>query len=149
MSILIIEDNKNKLKQIKEFFSECYPEYSITESHSFRDGITKVYQNCWKLIVLDMTLPVYEITHTENGGDKKPVAGKDIMKRMLNKKIMTPVVIITQFEKFDDDKITLDSLNAEFERDYKEIWKGTIFYENDDWRTSLKELLDKLNVLNV
>ncbi len=108
-----------------------------------------MYQNCWKLIVLDMTLPVYEITHTENGGDKKPVAGKDIMKRMLNKKIMTPVVIITQFEKFDDDKITLDSLNAEFERDYKEIWKGTIFYENDDWRTSLKELLDKLNVLNV
>lgn len=53
---------------------------------------------------MDMSLPTYNITSTEGGGDKKPVAGKNIMKRMLNKKIFSPVIVITQFETFDDEQ---------------------------------------------
>ena len=31
------------------------------------------------------------------------------MKRMLNRKIIIPVIVITQFETFDDDRISLNS----------------------------------------
>lgn len=66
------------------------------------------------------------------------------MKRMLNRKIIVPVVVITQFETFDDDRISLNSLNEEFTKGFRDIWKGTVFYGNDDWSTILKEILDKL-----
>ena len=144
MQILLIEDNSNKLKQIKRVLTEIYPESNIEEAYSFNGGVRKVYENKWNLIILDMSLPTYDITHTESGGDKKPVAGKNIMKRMLNRKIIVPVVIITQFETFDDDRISLNSLNAEFQDGFKEIWKGTVFYGNDDWSIDLKEILDKI-----
>lgn len=144
MQILLIEDNSNKLKQIKRVLTEIYPESNIGEAYSFNSGVRKVYENKWNLIILDMSLPTYDITHTESGGDKKPVAGKNIMKRMLNRKIIVPVVIITQFETFDDDRISLNSLNAEFQDGFKEIWKGTVFYGNDDWSIDLKEILDKI-----
>ena len=144
MQILLIEDNSNKLKQIKRVLTETYPESNIEEAYSFNSGVRKVYENKWNLIILDMSLPTYDITHTESGGDKKPVAGKNIMKRMLNRKIIVPVVIITQFETFDDDRISLNSLNAEFKDGFKEIWKGTVFYGNDDWSIDLKEILDKI-----
>ncbi|RXS75238.1 DNA-binding transcriptional response regulator [Blautia faecicola] len=144
MQILLIEDNSNKLKQIKTVLIEIYPQASIEEAYSFNSGVRKVYENKWNLIILDMSLPTYDITHTESGGDKKPVAGKNIMKRMLNRKIIVPVVIITQFETFDDDKISLDSLNAEFQEGFKDIWKGTIFYGNDDWSMELKDILEKI-----
>ena len=144
MQILLIEDNSNKLKQIKRVLTEIYPESNIEEAYSFHSGVRKVYENKWNLIILDMSLPTYDITHTESGGDKKPVAGKNIMKRMLNRKIIVPVVIITQFETFDDDRISLNSLNAEFQDGFKEIWKGTVFYGNDDWSIDLKEILDKI-----
>ena len=144
MQILLIEDNSNKLKQIKTVLIEIYPQASIEEAYSFNSGVRKVYENKWNLIILDMSLPTYDITHTESGGDKKPVAGKNIMKRMLNRKIIVPVVIITQFESFDDDKISLDSLNAEFQEGFKDIWKGTIFYGNDDWSMELKDILEKI-----
>lgn len=121
MQILLIEDNSNKLKQIKRVLTEIYPESNIEEAYSFNSGVRKVYENKWNLIILDMSLPTYDITHTESGGDKKPVAGKNIMKRMLNRKIIVPVVIITQFETFDDDRISLNSLNAEFKDGFKEI----------------------------
>ena len=119
MQILLIEDNSNKLKQIKRVLTEIYPESNIEEAYSFNSGVRKVYENKWNLIILDMSLPTYDITHTESGGDKKPVAGKNIMKRMLNRKIIVPVVIITQFETFDDDRISLNSLNAEFQDGFK------------------------------
>lgn len=144
MQILLIEDNSNKLKQIKRVLTEIYPESNIEEAYSFNSGVRKVYENKWNLIILDMSLPTYDITHTESGGDKKPVAGKNIMKRMLNRKIIVPVVIITQFETFDDDRISLNSLNAEFQDGFKGIWKGTVFYGNDDWSIDLKEILDKI-----
>lgn len=142
MEVLVIEDNANKLKQIKEFFAEYYPDWSLTESHSFKDGLLKVYEAKWKLIILDMTLPTYEINYNENCDDILAVAGKNIMKRMINKKINIPVIIITQFEKFDNEKVTLESLNREFEEDFKAVWKGTVFYENDDWRALLRKLID-------
>ncbi len=146
MKVLIIEDNPNKLKQIKNFLKEYYNQPQIEEARSFNGGKAKLYEETWDLILLDMSLPTYDITHTEYGGDKKPVAGKNLMKRMLNRKIFTPVVIITQFETFDDDRISLDSLNQEFNEKFSNIWKGTIFYGNDDWNIELKKLLDELDL---
>lgn len=146
MRVLVIEDNPNKLKQIKGFLNEYYYQPQIEESYSFNGGKTKVYEDNWDLIFLDMSLPTYDITHTEYGGDKKPIAGRNLMKRMLNRKIFTPVIIITQFETFDDDKISIDSLNQEFNEKFSNIWKGTVFYGNDDWSIELKKLLDELNL---
>ena len=144
MKALIVEDNSNKLNQIKETLKELYPDIDIDEAHSFNSGVKKVYQNIWDIVLLDMSLPTYDISHTESGGDKKPIAGKNIMKRMRNKKMSTPVIVITQFETFDDDKISLDSLNGEFEESFKDIWKGTILYSNDDWPIRLKEKLEEI-----
>lgn len=146
MEILIIEDNPNKLRHIINFLNEYYCEPLIDETYSFNGGKTKIYEKNWDLILLDMSLPTYDITHTEYGGDKKPVAGKNLMKRMLNRKIYTPVIIITQFETFDDDRISLDSLNQEFNEKFNAVWKGTVFYGNDDWNIELKKLLDELNL---
>ena len=144
MIILIVEDNKNKLREVSNFLKNYYSNCIIEEATSFKDGVKKVYENRWNLIILDMTLPTYSITTTENGGSPKPVGGKSIMKRMLNREIFTPVVVITLFETFDEGRISLDSLNREFEKEFSEIWRGTVFYESDAWKLTLKNILDKI-----
>lgn len=146
MRILIIEDNINKLKQIRDLLENKYYECDIIEAYAFNSGMKRIVENNWDLVVLDMSLPTYNITHTESGGDKKPVAGKNIMKRMLNRQIYSPVVIITQFETFDDDKISLETLNKEFEESFSKIWKGTIRYGNDEWESEFDEILNKLEL---
>jgi len=143
MKILIVEDNKNKLLRLKEFIMgmQLAEDIEFTEANSFTSGIRKINEKSWDVIILDMSLPTYDITHRENGGDKKPVAGKEIMKRMIHKNIMIPVVIVTQFETFGENRITLDILNEEFENKFKEVWKGTIFYEGDEWQDGLNQIL--------
>lgn len=146
MRILIVEDNNNKLKQIRDLIEKKYHSCEVIEAYAFNSGIKRVFEDNWDLVILDMSLPTYDITYTESGGDKKPVAGKNIMKRMINRKIHSPVVIITQFETFDDDKISLETLNREFKEYFSQIWKGTVYYGNDEWSLEFEVLLDKLNL---
>lgn len=146
MKILIVEDNKNKLLRLKEFIAgmKLSEKVEITEANSFTSGIRRVSEKCWDVIILDMSLPTYDMTHRENGGDKKPVAGKEIMKRMIHRNILIPVIIVTQFETFGENKMTLDILNEEFENEFKKVWRGTIFYEGDEWQDDLDQILRKL-----
>ncbi len=146
MRILIVEDNNNKLRQIRNALEGKYKNCEIVEAHAFNSGVKRVFENNWNLVILDMSLPTYDITHTESGGAKKPVAGKNIMKRMLNRNIVSPVIVITQFETFDDNKISLDTLNKEFEESFDAIWKGTIYYGNDEWETEFEQLLEQLDI---
>ena len=68
------------------------------------------------------------------------------MKRMINRNIFSPVIVITQFETFDDDRISLESLNKEFEESFRRIWKGTIYYGNDEWDLEFENLLNSINL---
>ena len=146
MKILIIEDNHNKLKQIKSFLIEMCPDASIHDALSYTAGLRRIYAEEWDVLLLDMSLPVYDMSQQETGGDKKSIAGKEIMKRMIHRKIYIPTIIITQFDTFGENEISIKSLNSEFEKDLSIIWRGTINYEDstNKWMIELKELLDKV-----
>lgn len=144
MKILVIEDNHSKLKHIKEFLQKNYQESLIHDAMSYTAGLRRLYNEKWDLVLLDMSLPVYDMNIKDSGGDKKPIAGKEIMKRMLHKEIMIPTIIITQFDTFGDRGITIESLNEEFSQNLSKIWRGTINYEQSLWETSLRNIIDSI-----
>lgn len=143
MRVLIIEDTESKMKVIEECVKGFDEKWEFTEAMSYSDGIQKIYAKGWDLILMDMSLPTYNISHTESGGTKKPVAGKELMARMLSRKIFIPVIIITQFDTFGDNQ-SLESLNKEFEEGYTRIWKGTISYDKPGWQEQLLKLLEEI-----
>lgn len=146
MNFLIIEDNRSKLKQIKSFIKKNYHETSVHDALSYTAGLRRLYEEKWDVILLDMSLPIYDISQQETGGDKKPVAGKEIMKRMIHRKIIIPTIVITQFDTFGDNEISINRLNQEFCENMSEIWCGTINYEDSTnlWQIELKKLLDEV-----
>lgn len=145
MRVLIIEDNHNKLKQIKMFLKQNYPKASIHDALSYTAGLRRIYEEKWDLLLLDMSLPIYDIGQQETGGDKKSIAGKEIMKRMIHRKIFLPTIVITQFDTFGENEISINTLNNEFEEDLSQVWRGTISYEDstNKWIIQLKTLIDK------
>lgn len=146
MNILIIEDNQSKLKQIKLFVEKNYPKTSIHDALSYTAGLRRVYGEKWDLLLLDMSLPIYDMSQQETGGDKKSIAGKEIMKRMIHRKIFIPTIIITQFDTFGENEISIKTLNDEFEENLNQVWRGTINYEDstNKWMIELKKLLEEV-----
>lgn len=146
MQVLIVEDNQNKLKQIKVFVKQSYPKAFVHDAVSYTAGLRKIYEEKWDLLLLDMSLPIYDIGQQETGGDKKSIAGKEIMKRMIHRKICIPTIVITQFDTFGENEISINTLNKEFEEKLSQVWRGTISYEDSSnkWKMQLKLLFDKV-----
>jgi CheY-like chemotaxis protein len=141
MKILMIEDTFDKMKAVEQCIKKVITSCEVVEAMSYSEGIKKVYEDEWDLLVLDMSLPTYTVTHTESGGTKKPMAGKEIIKRMYSRKIFTPTIVITQFDIFGELEISLESLNEEFDEKYDMIWKGTVSYNKQGWEEELTNLL--------
>lgn len=146
MRILIVEDYGDKRASIVKYFQNRYKDAVMEEAKSYSTGISKIYAEKWDLIILDMSLPTYDITNSETGGEKKPTAGKEILRRMANRRIFTPAIIITQFDVFGDKQISLDVLNAEFGEKYGDIWHGTVSYDKVGWQLELDTLLEKIKL---
>lgn len=147
MKVLIIEDNYNKLDQIESFLVKTVQNIIIDKGNSYNSGIRKIYDAEYDLIVLDMSLPTFDVTPRDSGGIKRAVAGREILQRMEHKEIFTPVVIMTQFEKFGEDQMSLADLNKELENEFKNTWKATIHYDagKQNWKNELEYWINVIN----
>ncbi|PFR16718.1 MULTISPECIES: response regulator [Bacillus] len=145
MKVLIIEDDQNKKKQILSFLEEAFKNVSIVDKHSYKSGLKEVVSKQYDLILLDMSMPTFDITVSETGGKPMPFAGKEILRQMKRRSIRIPTIVVTQFEKFGDyeKSLNLDELNEELEKEYREIYVGTVYYNpaSSSWREDLKENL--------
>lgn len=146
MRILIVEDNQNKQDNIMKYLQNRFSDASFGFAKSYSSAISKIYEHKWDLLILDMTLPTYDISNSEGGGEKKPEAGKEIMRRMNNRKIFTPTIIITQFDVFGDRQVSLKSLNEQFRQKYNHIWRGTVSYDKSNWQSSLDKLFEGMEL---
>lgn len=146
MSLLIIEDDVNKIMQIKDFIKKNYRDLKINEAYSFQSGLEKVLDLKPKIILLDMSLPTYDISINERGGRPRSFGGRDILSQIKRKKINSKAIIVTQFEDFQDEKESksLDELKTQLACDFKENYSGTVCYQPSkiEWQSELKALID-------
>lgn len=140
MKILVIEDDKNKLKQVRNFLEENIEECSILEKYSYNSGLKEVISKTYDLLLLDMSMPTFDITNEEKGGRPKPFAGKEILRKMKRKRIAVPTIVITQFETFGDmeNSISFNELDIELSKQYSN-YISAIFYSSSEkqWEQEL------------
>jgi DNA-binding response OmpR family regulator len=143
MNILIIEDFKPKLEHIISYVKKIVESPFIDERYSFQSGLKSILEKDYDLILLDMSLPTYDIEATEKGGVKRPFAGREILRQMNKKSIIVPVIVITQFDYFgdDDSKMSLNELTEQLKSFSN--FKGTIVYNAKfDWKNELKKIIN-------
>src|SRR5437870_2531438 len=118
MKLLIIEDDENKRSEILSFLLRDMPQASVETAYSVHGGLGKLLDSSYDLVLLDMTMPTFDITAEEAGGRPQAYGGRAILRQMDRRKITTPVVIVTQFDRFGDaeDALTLHELNSELAR---------------------------------
>ena len=153
MKILIIEDDKNKLKQVTSFLRKIYINTEIIERYSYNSGIRELLTGSrFDLLLLDMSMPTFDITSVESGGRPKTFAGKEILRKLKKKRIQLPTIVITQFERFGDveNTISLEELNQELIDNFSESYIATVYYNSsqDNWKNELKTYIVNEELLN-
>ncbi len=142
MNYLLIEDDKYKALDIEETLKEFFPMLKSTIKCSYSSGVKEALSPEYTFILLDMSMPTFDITEKEKGGRPRHFAGEDIILQMHRRGISTPVIIITQFENFGEgsERTTLKSLTEKLISINFIGFKGTVFYSNieKNWQEELK-----------
>tara|TARA_R110000868_G_scaffold261914_1_gene520092 strand:- start:383 stop:811 length:429 start_codon:yes stop_codon:yes gene_type:complete len=140
MKILFIEDNPQKLKQVLNYITDNHANCSVEVRKSYNSGLRELISNDeYSLILLDMSLPNYDIEPGESGGDFEKYAGKYLLNEMYRRDINTNVLVITMYPNYVDEEFT-NELKDNFSN-----YLGVIYYnvkEPDSWKNELTKTLN-------
>lgn len=147
MKILIVEDQTEKSKDIERFSHECFTNISqITVKQSLRSGLKEVVvKKNYDLIFLDMSMPNFDPSPDDPlGGTPESFAGQEFLAQMKLREIHIPVIIITQYQTFEEGQIDLNSIDNFLSHEYKEFYLGSVYYSSADkeWEGHLLNIIE-------
>ena len=141
MKVLVIEDDINKWKAISEFLSTC-DDIEFFRQSSYHSGMQALMKDKYDLLLLDMSIPIYDVTARETGGRPLALAGRDILFQLRRRKILLQTIVVTQYEDFDG--LSLHALDQELQKEFPQLYTGFVYYNitQDEWKEKLAAILD-------
>ena len=144
MNVLLVEDDEDKRQQLSTFI-KCELSSTITEACSLQSGLRALLINKFDLVILDMSMPTFDITPTEDGGRPQPYAGREILQQMQRRGISSKVVVVTYYDRFgiSGEETTLEELDKQLFTSFPNTYLGAIHYSIKyvGWQNALKNLL--------
>lgn len=148
MKVLIIEDDINKLKAISDFLS-TYDGIQHSSKTSYHSGVQALLSESYDCLLLDMSMPTYDVTVREPGGRLLALAGRDILFQLRRRNISLRTIVITQYEEFGGK--SLSELDKEFQAEFPQQYTGFVYYNTtqDMWKEKLAVLLKQESSMGV
>lgn len=147
MRILLIEDDAKKAAQIGAFLARVRPAAVLEERRSFQSGLKQLISVPPGIVLLDMTMPTYDISPTEGGGRPRSFGGREIMAEMHRRGLKAPAIVVTGFDAFGEGtaRLTLDELRLRLREEYPTIYVGAVHYDASSarWQEELRRLIGK------
>ncbi len=161
MKILIVEDEDPKCNKILKCLRgiSMLEGCSIDVARSVRSSLDLIESNAYDahpydLILLDMSLPTFDISEDEQGGRPQGFGGVEVMRDMFNLEIPNPVIVVTAYEYFSDEhdeeergkESTLAELEESLAAEFPEFFVGLVKYEtySEEWRSDLIQVVEKV-----
>ncbi len=147
IKVLVIEDDDNKYVPVGNFLMNIYEDkIDITHKKSFQSGMEILYSDTFDLLILDMSIPNFDVTELDDGGDTLDRGGEFILEEMFRENIVTKAIIITQYEEFKG--VSLAEIDENLFREFPDSYLGCVSYNTgyDNWKNELLDLLKKNNL---
>lgn len=145
MKILLIEDDEIKRNNIVDVISKHYMNVHFEFAMSVRSAIDSIKNNSYDILLLDMTLPTYDISAYEDGGRPQHYGGREILRQMNRILINTPTILVTGFDKFgvNIDALSLAELDTALRKEH-DNYVGSVHYGSfdDSWIVGLLKFID-------
>ena len=145
MKVLLVEDDENKRTEVARFVKSLAPGVVVSEGKSYQAAQRLLQSDVFDRVILDMTLPTFDITRTDRGGRPQAYGGRDLLRLMKRRGIVTPTVVLTQFDRFGEGENlrTFEELDQQLRREQGPSYLGAVFYNvaEDTWRHQLRAFI--------
>jgi CheY-like chemotaxis protein len=146
--ILLIEDDKKKIDDIKQFINSKNNTYDLSIKESYQSGLKELIRGKYDLLLLDMSLPTWESEEYGAVESFEKFGGYKIMKEMLRKQKLTKTILITMFDDFgeSDLSITLSQIDTMLKESFNDFYLGYVFYNSkqSNWKDKLQHYIESI-----
>lgn len=142
MKVLIIEDDELKYQHIFNYCKEILSSAEFVWKKSFQTGLNELLNFHYDLILLDMSMHIYEKSAEEGGGSFETYAGRMILSEIDINEVETKVIVITGYDIYNDGK-TLSTLKHELREEFGEFYLDTLYFigSEEKWKNKLSQLI--------
>ncbi|RYG99933.1 MAG: response regulator [Alphaproteobacteria bacterium] len=146
MRLLLVEDDENKRLRLEDFVQQRFSSLELLSAGSLMSGVRIAQERRPDLVLLDMTLPNYDVVDGEASGGMHPFGGVEFLKQIKRLKIPARVVVVTQFETFGQPPNVkdFDELDREMRASFSPTYLGAVYYHAslEDWTEKLFDLIE-------
>ena len=147
MKVLIVEDDEFKGRRIEQAVRSIQPGCELQLERSVNSGLRSIIDLRPDLVLLDMSLTTFDVGPSEPGGRPQNFGGMEILRQMERLNVTTPVIVITQHERFvtGGGEVHLSTIQAELNEQHSTVFKGLIYYNSasGSWERKLRFLINK------
>ena len=145
MNFLIAEDESQKLDHLRDFVISTYPGSSVICAKSVRSAIDLLEAQLPEVVLLDMSLPTFDVAPGEPGGRPQGFGGREVLRYMDFLGLKAHVIVVTAYEGFEDESRSVDltCLYRELRDDHPNLFRGIVYYSglNSEWQKQLHDLI--------
>ncbi|APR70783.1 hypothetical protein F909_03796 [Acinetobacter sp. ANC 3929] len=148
LNILIVEDDSQKFLHIKNHIlknKEHAFSLFFMQANSVTDAINKIEEKQPDILILDISLPTFNISNNESGGRARHIGGVEILDFMDLMSICCKTIILTGYEAFLIENKPIDFINFKNEliEDFPNIIHDVLFYNsiNANWKSKILEYI--------
>jgi len=147
IAVLIVEDEAPKLGHIESYVRSILPGLNIRIARSVNSALDELDSSNFDLILLDMSLPTFDIGERESGGRPQGFGGIEILRYMKMSGIECPAIVITGYEAFlkeSGTNVDLSEIRAELILEFPSLLRGVLHYNSsvDEWKDALQKVLE-------
>ncbi|MBR8272570.1 response regulator [Burkholderia cenocepacia] len=149
--VLIVEDEAPKLLHIERFLHSVADDLQIVAARSVNSALDELEKMLPDLLLLDMSLPTFDIGERENGGRPQGFGGIEILRYMALADLKCPTIVITGYEAFlreTGKHMDLSQMRSELMTEFPDFLKGVLHYNSsyDEWKDSLSAVLREIRI---
>lgn len=146
-SVYIVEDEEPKYVHIRNYVEKIMPGVTVTHAKSVTSAVNLLEDFLPNLLILDMSLPTFDITVEESGGRPQGFGGIEVLREMLIEKWFCPTIVITGYSAFQRDsiqKVTLDELSEELMIEFPAFLRGVLHFNSSfsEWQVELRMIIE-------
>ncbi|ETI64920.1 hypothetical protein C100_04765 [Sphingobium sp. C100] len=150
-AILLVEDEAPKRRHIEKLLSELTPRAIVLSARSVNSALDALETSDINLLILDMSLPTFDVGERERGGRPQGFGGTEVLRHMAMAEIVCPTVVITGYEGFvreGGSTVDLAQLRAELIDEFPEVLRAVLHYNStfDEWKTVLASTLAEAGI---
>ena len=151
MKILIAEDENQKLAHIRGFVDEVFVGAEVFVAKSVRAAIDVLEVHNPEVLMLDMSLPTFDIGSSEPGGRPQGFGGIEVLRYVDFLGLHVDTFVITAYEGFEEGAkaVDLTELELKLQIEHPANFKGIVYYSGlgGDWSRTLEDLVRQAGLI--